>query len=237
MCGRFQISCPFSVLVSLYRLQPSGVDIDLVPRLNIAPTSLVPIVVDEGVVDEGGRRVAVQMRWGFPAMWLAGQGKDPWSRALINAKVEEAHRKRTWARALRSRRCLVPATGFYEWARRGRKRYPLLFSRTDGAPMAMAGIHGDFDKDGQRVTCFAVLTTGPGADLGRFHDRGPVILDPDRWDEWLDPDLDAEASAALLQPVAAGVLGFELVNTAVNNVRNQSPELEADWSLSDLGED
>ncbi|NOY24780.1 MAG: SOS response-associated peptidase [Oligoflexia bacterium] len=112
MCGRFQIAAPFRVLVALYHLGPPpagtpGLDPAgkpdpwLLPRLNIGPTQVAPVICGTGHV-----RYAVPMRWGFPVIWFKAAGKDPWSRSLINAKVEEAASKPTWSSSLRARRCL-----------------------------------------------------------------------------------------------------------------------------------
>ena len=133
MCGRFQIAWPWAEIIARYGVANPVVgqdhpDQDCVPRFNVCPTYLVPVVRQAD-----GQRQLVAMRWGFPALWLARRGKDPWSRQLINAQAETAAQKPTWRRALRERRCLVPATGFYEWlgGRKTRRKHPLLWERSD----------------------------------------------------------------------------------------------------------
>lgn len=225
MCGRFQISWPFRDLVALYGLARAIIDHDIIPRLNVGPTYLTPVIRQDQ-----GQRVGVQMRWGYPATWLAAQGKDPWSRVLVNAKGEDAAKKRSWSSSLRQRRCLVPASGFYEWLRVGKKRYPLLFERADGQPMAFAGIWKGFDKDGETVDRYAILTHRPNTGLGQVHDRGPVILDPDAWDRWLDPTLDADGVDALVQPMRDGLLAAREVSTRLGSIQNTDGGLlEPDW--------
>lgn len=202
-----------------------------IPRFNVCPNYLVPVIRQA----DGGRE-AVAMRWGYPALWLKGRGGDPWSRSLVNCKAGDAASKRTWKKSLSTRRCLVPATGFYEWARSGKQRYPLLFQRVDEEPLAFAGIWGEFDKDGERVQRFAIVTAGPSPELEPYHDRGPVILEADAWDDWLDPGTtDPEALRPLMADVPAGLLRCREVSTRLNSIKHTGEALmDADWSLADL---
>lgn len=231
MCGRFQIAWPWKELAGLYGLANVLVELDIIPRFNIGPTYEIPVVRLED-----GARHGVAMRWGFPAMWLAGRGKDPFSRALINAKAEDAHTKGTWKKALAERRCVVPASGFYEWHRVGKARFPLLFERNDGLPMAFAGLWGSFRRGEEQVLRFTVLTAGPGAELSRWHDRGPCILEPEDWDAWLDPErTELDAVRSLLRDVPDGLLRHREVSTRLGSIKNTGPDLmEADWSLEAL---
>ncbi len=228
MCGRFQITVPWSVLVSMYGIRddagPPGDAPFLRPRHNVCPTDNVAVVRLEA-----GRRVLEVVRWGFPMTWLARQGKDPFSRSLINAKSEEAAEKQTWRKAVRERRCIVPTTGFVEWLRDGKARWPLRFYAPDAEVLTLAGIWGDFERDGRTVRCVSLLTTAGAGVVPSVHDRMPVVLDAPDWDAWMDPAAPFDAVQALMRP-HAGLVAAPL-NTAINKVKASGPELMApDWA-------
>jgi putative SOS response-associated peptidase YedK len=230
MCGRFQLVVSWSTLVELYRIQGTGPSEDplLVPRFNVCPTNRVAAVTEL----DGQRQLEV-VRWGFPATWLKRQGKDPWSRPLINAKSEEAAHKATWRRPLAGQRCLVPTTGFIEWRKQGRKRWPIRFAGPgpDGH-LTLAGIWQDFPRDGQTVRCMSLLTTSASEDVADTHDRMPVILAPNQFESWLDPATPADAVHGIMRPATPGTLTRKPLNTAVNKVATQGPEVMVpDWSL------
>jgi putative SOS response-associated peptidase YedK len=229
MCGRFQITVPWSALVGMYGLADAGgpqTDLPFtLPRPNVAPTDFIPLVRRDG--GPVGVEVA---RWGFPATWMARQGKDPFSRPLVNAKSEEAAGKPTWRRSLRERRGLVPMSAFIEWKREGRKRWPLRFHREDGAPLAVAALWGDFTRGEDRVRCVSLLTTAASAPVSRIHDRMPVILPEAAHAAWLDPETPAETVQALMQPLPDGALVATPLHTGINRVGQQDMALmEADW--------
>src|SRR5262245_5474398 len=129
MCGRVRLDMDWSEMVELYRLPQAEPPLEL-PLLDVRPTD--PLVA---IVADGGRR-AVRARWGFPSLWL--RDRDPWKAPLFNAKSEEAPDKPVWSRAFREGRCLVPTTGFVEWLKEGKARFPLLFS--DGPALTLAGL-------------------------------------------------------------------------------------------------
>ena len=220
MCGRAQLRLTWEELASLYELEPWTIfdDLDL-PLLNVAPTQILPVVTLRE-----GRRALRPMRWGFPALWLARDGKDPWrGPPLINAKAEEAAAKPTWAAALRARRCLVPTTGFYEWLKVGKARYPLWF-RPVGAPtLTLAGLWGEFEREGRTVACLSILTTAANGTVAPVHDRMPVLLAPTDWDRWLDPRTSGPALQALLQPAPDDALEAIEVGTALNAWQTTDP--------------
>jgi putative SOS response-associated peptidase YedK len=224
MCGRFQLN---SETVDVAKVFGTSTPPDLrLPALNVAPTSPVPVVVQSAHV----RQLKV-MRWGFPALWLAQEGKDPWrGRALFNTRAEHALQKRTWSGALEQRRCLVPTTGFYEWVRRGRDRLPLHFERADGELMALGAVWQRFERDGQRVDCVSILTTRANPTVAPVHDRMPVVVDRARWGAWMAAETPLAAVKELLLPWS-GALSRAPVSTALNSSRFQESALPApDWS-------
>ncbi len=239
MCGRYQLKMSWDRLAQLYRIlplpAPEGPALplgDWAPRHNIAPTQTVP-VLRRGPAG----RVLVPCRWGFPATWLARQGRSPWSRPLVNARAEEAPAKATWRAALRERRCVVPATGFYEWLRDGRERLPVRLSPGEGPLLHFAGVWGRFaGPDGEDVDCCAILTTSASAEVAPVHDRMPVLLAPDALDAWLDPAAPPAVLTGLMRPAPLGALRLQPANTAVNSWKAEGPAVEApDWSPAARG--
>lgn len=230
MCGRYQLTVSWRSLLAFYGLDTPAPD-GWSPRHNVCPTHLMPVVR----ADPEGRRLTL-LRWGFPAPWLAARGKDPWSRALINAKSEEAARKRTWARSFRERRCVVPATGFIEWAKVGTRRLPVSLRPRDAAVSNLGAIWSTATRDGEPVEVFSILTTAPSADLHGIHDRMPVHVDPADVAAWLDPDTPADEVARLTQPWPDGRLRRVPLPTSVNRAgREPAEDAEADWALDEAG--
>lgn len=200
------------------------------PRWNVAPTDTV-----KGIVARDGTRRMGQFRWGLVPFWV----KDPSvGSRMINARAETVAEKSAYARPLANRRCLVPADGFYEWQAtpagakesRGRKKQPFHIRRRDGEPLAIAGLWDSWrpqrgSDDGRLVSCVLVTTEANEA-LTPIHDRMPVLLAPDAWAEWLDPDNhDVEALARLLRPAPDDLLEAVPVSPAVGKVSNDGPEL------------
>jgi putative SOS response-associated peptidase YedK len=211
---------------------------------NVAPTKPVLAVVqrhprdDDGTPDRSRTERSVRvLRWGLVPSW----SKDPSGAArMINARAETAAEKPAFRKALASRRCLMPAEGWYEWKRgvdsakpgaKSGSKQPYFVTGTDGASLAMAGLwefwrtpNGEGDPQ-TLITC-AVLTTDAVGPLAEIHHRMPLLLPAEHWDEWLDPDA-ADPTGMLAPPSPELVAGLELrpVSALVNNVRNQGPEL------------
>ncbi|AKT51413.1 SOS response-associated peptidase [Arsenicicoccus sp. oral taxon 190] len=225
--------------------QPAGVT----PNYNVAPTTLAPIVVtrhpkggDKGDEQhEQDARPTRQLRmlaWGLVPAWA----KDPSvGTRMINARAETLLAKPAYAKAAAARRCLIPADGYYEWQRspsavdaKGKPRkQPFYIHRADGAPVVMAGLY-EFWRDrsvpdgdpGAWLTTYCVITTGADPDMATIHDRQPLVLEPDQWADWLDPDARApEHVQPYLDFAEPGRLEAYAVSTAVNNVRNNGPQL------------
>ena len=215
MCGRMAITLPSEAMTQLFSAAPAN-DLPPVPNYNICPTVNI-----HAVTSDGGTRHLRPMRWGFMPHWYKTLTDGP---LLINARSETVAEKPAFRVACRSRRCLIPADGFYEWARKeGEKPIPYRVVRSDGQPMAMAGIWQDWEVDGQRITSCAIVTTDANAAMAEIHHRLPVILSPKEWPLWL-----AEAgkgAALLMQPIAEKALDLSRVSSAVNSNRATGPEL------------
>jgi putative SOS response-associated peptidase YedK len=229
MCGRFTSTAQLSLLAERFRAQPAGVE-GHQPSWNVAPASDILVVV----AGSKGARQLRELRWGLVPRWA----KDPQRKnQIINLRAETVREKPTWQRNLAQRRCIIPIDGFYEWQAQGKgqRKQPFYITARDGKPLALAGLWGtwrdpDADKgkhdgDGELWTC-TILTTTANRLMGSVHHRMPVILPPEAWDEWLDPDNhDVERLTALLEPAPEELLALWPVDQAVSNPRNNRPEL------------
>ena len=218
MCGRFSQQRPASELAEIFAAEPL-VD-ELGPRFNVAPTDDALVVVQR---EE--RRAITAYRWGLIPHW-ADTSKV--GSRMFNARAETLTASPAFRDALRRKRCLVPVDGFYEWQRVGSRRQPYLIARSDGRPLALAGLwSGWHDPAADRVLrTFTIVTAGPNAQVGRLHDRMPVIVDELAWAIWLDTSLDDPAELqGLLQPNEGVDLRIVPVSQLVNDVRNDGPEL------------
>lgn len=227
MCGRFTNRFTWRELVALYRitepyLQPVS---NLEPRFNFAP-------MQRGIVvrlDREGRREPVMMRWGLVPSW--SRDETGGSRC-INAKAETVAEKPAFRAAFRSRPCLVPADGFYEWAPVGiGGKQPYFITTRGREPLAFAGLWEwwrakDAPKDAAGIETFTILTTEPNALCAPLHNRMPVILAPDDWPRWLGTPDDRSALLARGSFPAERMECWP-VGKAVGNVRNDRPDLVA----------
>jgi putative SOS response-associated peptidase YedK len=188
------------------------------PRYNVAPTQPVPIVR----MIEGKRQFAL-VRWGLIPAWV----KDPRGfTLLINARGESAAEKPAYRNAMKRRRCLFPADGFYEWKRDGEMKRPYFVRLKSGAPMAFAGLWESWmGPNGEEQESAAIVTTTASRSIAHIHDRMPVIVPPEAFDFWLDPNVDAQMATAVIQPAADALLESYEVSTAVNRTANDSPAL------------
>jgi putative SOS response-associated peptidase YedK len=190
----------------------------------VAPASNILVVV---AGDDGARQLR-ELRWGLVPRW----SKDPKSgNRMINMRAETVRDKPTWRRTLGSKRCIIPIDGFYEWQDqgKGKRKQPFYIAARDGQPLALAGLWAtwrDPDGDDELWTC-TILTTTANKLMASVHHRMPVILLPESWDAWLDPDnKDTDQLAALLEPAPEELLALWPVDQAVGNPRNNGPELQ-----------
>lgn len=225
MCGRYRLSRR-KQLVDEYFGSVSG-EVDWEPHYNIAPTQ--PVAVIRQNPKEPVRELSL-MRWGLIPAW----SKDLSAAAsMINARSETAATKPAFRDALKSRRCLIPADGFYEWQRTGKAKQPYCFEVNEGELFAFAGIWDRWrEPSGKTVGTCSILTTAPNAVTSAVHDRMPVILDPDTYDLWLDPGMkDLGAASELLKPYDARLMRSYPVSTRINHVSNDDAECAAPVDL------
>ncbi len=210
MCGRFTLTSTPEGLADRFGLPTPP---SFRPRFNIAPGQDVLAVR----ADAGGVRRAEPLRWG-----LVPACSDPASAgARINARAETAAQRPAFRDAFRARRCIVPASGFYEWADRGDFHQPYWIAPHDGGLLGIAGLWERWvAPDGARLESCALLTTAANARVAELHDRMPAILAPHDYAAWLDPAREIAALAALLAPLAPDALFARPVGTRVNRIEN-----------------
>lgn len=211
MCGRYVLKR--EDLEALLR-QLGVKDISaFTSRYNLAPTSLVPII-------RGPRpkRTADSAQWGLVPPWAATPGGS----RLANARAESVAARPAFRNAFQRRRCIVPASGFYEWETRGGRKLPWYFTPRESPPLALAGLWEEGPEDAPAT--FALITTEACAEVARIHDRMPVALPPEAAEAWLDPDQPTPALLPLLRPLPAGVLAATRVSPRVNQVRHEGPD-------------
>jgi len=232
MCGRYVAASPPSEIAKYFGAAPTETVLE--PSYNVAPTNEV-----YAVVERDDERRLEHLRWGLVPLWakdLAIGSK------MINARSEGIATKNAYRHAFRKQRCIIPADGFFEWkvvegpeprpagGRSGRvRKQPMYIQRVDGEPLAFAGLwetwRGPERNDEPLYTC-TIITTTANETMAPVHDRMPVILPPDRWAQWLDPDMqDTDVLAKFLVPAPPSLLTLYPVSTAVNHVRNKGAEL------------
>ncbi|UFZ07320.1 SOS response-associated peptidase [Bradyrhizobium ontarionense] len=216
MCGRFVITSPPAALRQMfgYEEQPN-----FPPRHNIAPTQPISVIL----LDHDKRHFRL-MRWGFMPAWV----KDPRNfTLLINARSETVRDKPAFKNAIRRRRVLVPADGYYEWqVIDGRKR-PFFIHRSDRAPLGFAALAETWmGPNGEEVDTVAIVTAAASGDLAMLHHRVPVTIRPDDFSLWLDcRSDDADEVMRLLVAPREGEFAWYEVSTRVNTVANDDEQL------------
>ncbi|CUH61354.1 hypothetical protein THS5294_02659 [Thalassobacter stenotrophicus] len=189
-----------------------GNDLPEVPNYNVCPTNPVAAVVSDGQ----SRRLRA-LRWGFIPAWYKQPNDGP---LLINARAETIATKPAFREACRTRRCLIPASGFYEWTKDDEGlRWPHYFYNTDGSPMVFAGIWQEWQD---LVTC-AIVSCAAGPSMADIHHREPVTVAPNDWALWLGED--GRGAARLMHAAPEGRIARHAVDRAVNSNRARGPEL------------
>src|SRR5256714_6523898 len=215
MCGRYAITPAPEAIGQLfgYLEQPN-----FPPRYNVAPTQPVPIVR----MVEGKRQLAL-VRWGLIPAWVKDRGGFS---LVINARGESVLDKPAFRNAMKYRRCLFPADGFYEWKRNGERKQPYFVRLESGQPMAFAGLWESWmGPNGEEMETAAIVTTTASRSIAHIHDRMPVIVPPEAFDFWLDPNVNAEMASAVIQPTRDALLDAYEVSSAVNRTANESAML------------
>ena len=217
MCGRFTLTVDINTIAETFGVAPS---LEAAPRYNIAPTQEVVSILRNGTAH------LEWLQWGLIPSWAkdASIGSK-----MINARAETLAEKPSFKRLLRSRRCLVPADGFYEWKKERSGKIPMYITFKDGSPFAFAGLWDLWrDPDGRQIRTCTLITTEPNAVVAPIHDRMPVILPPEVRDMWLDNAIqDEHALLPLLLPYSAEAMTARAVSRLINNPKSEGAELIA----------
>lgn len=221
MCGRFSQNLGRHKRAIIFFRNIVKRDLIHPGRYNIAPTQYVPIVAQE----DGAEPDVRELYWGLIPFWAKDMSIGVRS---INARGESVDEKPTFRDAFKKRRCLVPASGFYEWKQGPDKKTktPYYFTGSEEEePLVFAGLWERWDKAGEEVQSFTIITTEANGLMAPIHNRMPVILQPDQWEAWLDPEnKDRNSLKAMLQPAAEGLLKYWEVGPYVNNPRHEGEQ-------------
>jgi putative SOS response-associated peptidase YedK len=211
MCGRYLLISPVEAMRRFFDV---GGLLNLPPRYNIAPTQDAPVVR----LDKEGRRELILMRWGLVPLWA----KDLSIGArCINARADSVAEKPAFRDAFERRRCLVPADGFFEWEKKGKVKQPWRIGPAEDGLMALAGVWERWRApDGGVVRSYAVVTTDANELVRPLHDRMPVVVPPERFADWLEPQTRAERLREIMRPYPAERMRAFPVSRRVNDVRN-----------------
>lgn len=209
MCGRYAVTLPPDAMATLFG---SADRPNLSPRWNVAPTQSAPMVA----IGKAGDRRIVCARWGLRPAWMA---KDLPTGPLFKARSETVAAKPSFAKAFAQKRCLIPADGFYEWQRDGKARIPYFVARPDKQPIAFAGIwEAAPDGEGGTMVSMAMITCAALASFIVIHDRFPVVLQQDDWDDWLSRETPKRTLQRLLVAPVDGFMMPYRVSDRVNKV-------------------
>jgi len=242
MCGRFVSARKRLELLEEFAIERDAVPADRDPAntdYNVAPTKQIYAVLDASDEEKQQQRELRLLRWGLVPFWA----KEPSGGArMINARAETVAVKPAFRSAFAKRRCIIPADGYYEWqaaAEGGKKpKQPFYIYRTDGGILAFAGIYELWhdkslpdDHEHAWLWTASIITTDATDEIGRIHDRTPMVVPPEGWADWLDPaNRDKELLLATMRPATespGGGLTSHPVSTTVNSVRNNGPDLIA----------
>jgi putative SOS response-associated peptidase YedK len=232
MCGRFVSATTPDEIAKYFDATPEPEAL-LEPSYNVAPTEDVYVVVETS--GSSGREREARVRrvdafhWGLVPFWAKSPAAG---NKMINARAESLAERSAFRRPFAERRCIIPADGFYEWAEveGQKKKQPMYIERTDGEPLAFAGLWEAWrgpDGDGSdHLRSCTIITGAPNDTMAEIHDRMPVVLPPDVWSTWLDPEVhDLDLLGKLLVPVPSSLITMHPVSTEVNDVRNDGPQL------------
>lgn len=227
MCGRYAITTAPEAMRRLFRYleQPN-----FPARYNVAPTQPIPIVRNF----EGRRQFAL-VRWGLMPAWV----KDPKAfTLLINARGESANEKPAFRNAMKYRRCLIPADGFFEWKAEGKSRRPYFIHMKDDAPFAFAGLWENWmGPNGEEVETAAIVTTDASPSIAHIHHRMPVMLEPEQFEMWLDTrHVDAATAAQMFRPVPDDRIDAREISTRINRTANDTPDVLAPITAQEKAE-
>ncbi len=214
MCGRYSLTKPIKTLQEHFMAKV--IFSDHAARYNIAPSQTVPIVV----ASQDGLEIR-PLRWGLVPHWSKD---EKMGQRLINARAETVHEKPSFRDAFRSKRCLVPADGFFEWQVQNGGKIPQYITRTDRNLMAFAGLWSEWKGNSKTLNTFTIITTQANRQLEPVHHRMPVILSPESYETWTSNASKPDILKNLLKPLPEGILEYFPVSKTVNSPKNDSED-------------
>ncbi len=224
MCGRYTLAKPYKSIVTHFKAKTSQVSFK--ERFNIAPSQHVPTVINDGY-----KRKISFLRWGLIPSWAKDESIGM---KTINARAETISEKPSFRDSFRSKRCLVPADGFIEWARNTKEKIPKYINLKSRELFGMAGIWAEWNSDGQSIQTFSIVTTEANDLIGKVHHRMPVILNPENYSNWLDPTASSSQLKSLLVPFPSEKMNVRSISKAVNSAKNDSPDCLNPTEQTDL---
>ena len=217
MCGRFTLTASAQIIAEFFKLSEVP---DIKPRYNIAPTQSIATFTFDSKKNQRQFRF---MRWGLIPSWA----KDlKIGSKMINARSETVAEKPAFRSAIKHRRCLIIADGFYEWQPQGKKKQPYYFTMANREPFAFAGLWENWESpEAENIVSCSIITTVANETVQPVHDRMPVILPDDVWEVWLDPSIkNAQQVLPLLKPYDPAAMKKDAVSAIVNSPAKDSPE-------------
>jgi putative SOS response-associated peptidase YedK len=220
MCGRYALTTPPDVLAKLFQITAGTALTGLVPRYNLAPSQPAPVI---RCARDSAERHLDMLRWGLVPFWA----DDPQvGYRMINARCESVAEKPAYREAFASRRCLVPADGFFEWRTEGGRKQPYFIHHADGELLAFAGLWERWRRGEERLESFTIVTAPANGRVRELHDRMPAIIPPEKFGQWLDPEVqDAGTLRTLLGPAPDELLSMHAVSRRVNRPENDDATL------------
>ena len=215
VCGRFVQVFSRTILQLLYGLEFSG---EIAPRYNLAPSQHALVL---RLNSRNGTREIARLKWGLVPAWVRDERS---ANKPINARAETVEQKPFFREAFRRRRALIPVSGYYEWKKEHGKKQPYLIGRKDEHPFSLAGLWERREQDGKVQETFTILTTAAAGLMTQIHERMPLIVSAESYDQWLDRNTPAAELQALLGPFSATELVVHPVSTIVNNPVNDTPQ-------------
>ena len=218
MCGRYVLKATLQQLQETYGATPDG-SYPVEPNYNVAPSHHMPVIVE---ADD--KRLIRPHRWGLIPFW-ADSIKTGYS--MINARSESLSKKKSFQKPFKTRRCIVPASGFYEWKTTASSKAPHYITRKESLLMHFAGLYEQWSgENGETINSYTIITTDANGPMSELHDRMPAMLLPEEFSQWLDPgNSDTHMLSDLLRPWPDEDIEFYRVSDEVGNVRNNHPEL------------
>jgi putative SOS response-associated peptidase YedK len=215
MCGRYSLPDPGDIPI---RFKGTRVGYDLKPRYNAAPSEDLPVIINDG------ENHVEKMRWGLVPFWAKD---EKIGYKMINARAESIADKPSFRKSLSSKRCIVPAGGFFEWKQVGKEKIPYYIFLKDHSLFGMAGLYDEWhDKQGRELKTYTIITTQPNPLLEPIHNRMPAILEKQDEDTWLNPDETESADLLkLLHPYPASEMEAYPVSRLVNSPANDTKEV------------